>query len=146
MGALAEALMAYAQPLIDATDGSMEELQKALNFSQIFWNLSLMPEKDRASAIDAMQSSLKLNDEEFDLFRRNMVDPMIARYRDMFGGTALSGGARRSHLMPVPSDELSMEMAPSRSSTATRLEKPKAGRNEPCPCGSGRKYKICCGR
>lgn len=22
---------------------------------------------------------------------------------------------------------------------------PKAGRNEPCPCGSGRKYKTCCG-
>jgi len=23
---------------------------------------------------------------------------------------------------------------------------PKVGRNEPCPCGSGKKYKICCGR
>jgi uncharacterized protein YchJ len=23
-------------------------------------------------------------------------------------------------------------------------ETPKVGRNEPCPCGSGRKYKICC--
>jgi uncharacterized protein YecA (UPF0149 family) len=22
---------------------------------------------------------------------------------------------------------------------------PKVGRNEPCPCGSGRKYKKCCG-
>lgn len=22
---------------------------------------------------------------------------------------------------------------------------PKVGRNEPCPCGSGRKYKRCCG-
>jgi uncharacterized protein YecA (UPF0149 family) len=21
---------------------------------------------------------------------------------------------------------------------------PKAGRNDPCPCGSGRKYKKCC--
>ena len=25
-----------------------------------------------------------------------------------------------------------------------RLELPKAGRNEPCPCGSGKKYKKCC--
>lgn len=24
--------------------------------------------------------------------------------------------------------------------------KPKVGRNDPCPCGSGRKYKHCCGR
>lgn len=23
---------------------------------------------------------------------------------------------------------------------------PKIGRNDPCPCGSGRKYKKCCGR
>jgi uncharacterized protein YecA (UPF0149 family) len=22
---------------------------------------------------------------------------------------------------------------------------PKVGRNEPCPCGSGQKYKTCCG-
>ena len=24
-------------------------------------------------------------------------------------------------------------------------EKPHAGRNDPCPCGSGKKYKKCCG-
>jgi uncharacterized protein YecA (UPF0149 family) len=23
---------------------------------------------------------------------------------------------------------------------------PKVGRNDPCPCGSGKKYKKCCGR
>jgi len=22
----------------------------------------------------------------------------------------------------------------------------KVGRNDPCPCGSGKKYKKCCGR
>ena len=22
----------------------------------------------------------------------------------------------------------------------------KIGRNDPCPCGSGRKYKLCCGK
>ena len=25
-------------------------------------------------------------------------------------------------------------------------ESPKVGRNDPCPCGSGKKYKKCCGR
>jgi uncharacterized protein YecA (UPF0149 family) len=24
-------------------------------------------------------------------------------------------------------------------------EEPKVGRNDPCPCGSGKKYKKCCG-
>jgi len=27
-----------------------------------------------------------------------------------------------------------------------RLEGPKVGRNDPCPCGSGKKYKRCCGK
>ena len=26
-----------------------------------------------------------------------------------------------------------------------RYETPRTGRNEPCPCGSGKKYKKCCG-
>ena len=27
-----------------------------------------------------------------------------------------------------------------------RLDQPKVGRNDPCPCGSGKKYKKCCGQ
>ncbi len=27
-----------------------------------------------------------------------------------------------------------------------RREEPKVGRNDPCPCGSGKKYKKCCGQ
>ena len=29
---------------------------------------------------------------------------------------------------------------------AGRRSAPKVGRNDPCSCGSGRKYKMCCGR
>jgi preprotein translocase subunit SecA len=36
--------------------------------------------------------------------------------------------------------ELKLDLAPVRRDT------PKVGRNEPCPCGSGKKYKNCCGR
>lgn len=28
----------------------------------------------------------------------------------------------------------------------TVVKGPKIGRNDPCPCGSGKKYKYCCGR
>jgi SWIM/SEC-C metal-binding protein len=27
-----------------------------------------------------------------------------------------------------------------------RIAEKKVGRNEPCPCGSGKKYKKCCGK
>ena len=27
-----------------------------------------------------------------------------------------------------------------------KIVEKKVGRNEPCPCGSGKKYKKCCGK
>ncbi|WP_111412402.1 preprotein translocase subunit SecA [Billgrantia lactosivorans] len=36
--------------------------------------------------------------------------------------------------------------APAADSRPVRREGPKVGRNDPCPCGSGKKYKQCCGQ
>ena len=33
-----------------------------------------------------------------------------------------------------------------RESTTHRRSEPKIGRNDPCPCGSGQKFKKCCGK
>ena len=33
-----------------------------------------------------------------------------------------------------------------KKSRTVRRATPKIGRNDPCPCGSGKKYKHCCGR
>jgi preprotein translocase subunit SecA len=40
---------------------------------------------------------------------------------------------------------LTQSAATATKSAATRTKK-KVGRNEPCPCGSGKKYKRCCGK
>jgi uncharacterized protein YecA (UPF0149 family) len=32
-----------------------------------------------------------------------------------------------------------------RAAAPVRRDTPKVGRNDPCPCGSGKKYKKCCG-
>jgi preprotein translocase subunit SecA len=44
---------------------------------------------------------------------------------------------------PAPAEAPAPEEAPARP---VRREAPKVGRNDPCPCGSGKKYKQCCGR
>ena len=36
--------------------------------------------------------------------------------------------------------------APASEGRPVRREGPKVGRNDPCPCGSGKKYKQCCGK
>ena len=35
---------------------------------------------------------------------------------------------------------------PNKAKKATPKRVKKIGRNEPCPCGSGKKYKNCCGK
>lgn len=38
------------------------------------------------------------------------------------------------------------ELYKEQKSSRTVVKPPKIGRNDPCPCGSGRKYKQCCGK
>jgi preprotein translocase subunit SecA len=46
--------------------------------------------------------------------------------------------------MGMPSGEAEAE--PTEKEGTYRREAPKVGRNDPCPCGSGKKYKQCCGK
>ena len=38
------------------------------------------------------------------------------------------------------------EASPGADGRPLRRENPKVGRNDPCVCGSGKKYKQCCGK
>ncbi|MGA2148003.1 MAG: SEC-C metal-binding domain-containing protein [Bryobacteraceae bacterium] len=45
---------------------------------------------------------------------------------------------------PQPDQEVEPENLYKNAQQPYRRSAPKIGRNEPCPCGSGRKYKRCC--
>jgi hypothetical protein len=47
---------------------------------------------------------------------------------------------------PVLSDEKRKEIAKSYKQSMIFIRDAKVGRNDPCPCGSGKKYKACCGK
>lgn len=138
MGAIGEAFAAYAQPLLDQTDGSEEQLNKAFMVSQLCYNLALMPTESQETAIAEMRPSLNMNDEEFDDFRNSIVVPMLQRHQEMFPqmhgrdlGTLLRGGTT----------------VPERSRKVSSADAfPGTNRYAPCPCNSGRKYKFCCGK
>lgn len=130
MGAIADAIVAYAQPLLDQTDGSIDQMNRALAIAQMCWNLALVPENDRDDALEEMKPTLKMTDEEFAEFRKHMVVPMIQRHREMF--PRMHVGSKQN------SSTVSVVSAPTK-------KYPGTGRNAPCPCGSGRKYKLCCG-
>lgn len=42
--------------------------------------------------------------------------------------------------------ERQKELYKEQKSSTTIVKDKKVGRNDPCPCGSGRKYKQCCGK
>lgn len=138
MGAIAESIASYAQPLLDGTDGSVDQMNRALALAQLCWNLALMPEAERTEALRELRPNLKMGDDEFEAFQRTVVVPMIRRHEEMFpglhgrGAMGLSSGTSASGPRTTP--------------PVSREKYPGTGRNEPCPCRSGRKYKRCCGR
>jgi preprotein translocase subunit SecA len=90
-----------------------------------------------------------------------MLESTEDRVTDIIFKVHLEAGARaRSvwHVSQTAHDEVSQfAMAEQQRAAAQapqgevkvkqiRLDKPKVGRNEPCPCGSGKKYKKCCGK
>lgn len=46
----------------------------------------------------------------------------------------------------ILSKEKRKEIKAAYNSTKTVVKEDKIGRNDPCPCGSGKKYKKCCGK
>lgn len=45
----------------------------------------------------------------------------------------------------ILTEEKRKELYKIEKSSKTIVKPPKVGRNDPCPCGSGKKYKKCCG-
>lgn len=60
--------------------------------------------------------------------------------------------AKASWLYELPqwdsilSEERRKELYKEQKKSGTIVKGPKIGRNDPCPCGSGKKYKKCCGK
>ena len=61
----------------------------------------------------------------------------------MSGDIDLSGTAKQQMDAEEAGEDPSEAQAPR---LEFHREKPTAGRNDPCPCGSGKKFKNCCGR
>jgi uncharacterized protein YecA (UPF0149 family) len=131
LGILAESMMKYAQPLIDDTDGSVEELDKALSIARICWNLSIMPEEEREECFASMRSDTEMSKDEFLDFKDNVIESMILRHKKMF-----------PNMFPKLSKQAIRESEPQR---LRETKYPGTGRNDPCPCHSGKKHKKCCG-
>ena len=85
--------------------------------------------------IETMEEDTEVSLEfDMELLYKNMVD------------------ARADWLYELPqwdtllTEERRKELYKEQKKSGTVVKEKKIGRNDPCPCGSGKKYKFCCGK
>jgi preprotein translocase subunit SecA len=79
----------------------------------------------------------------FQQFLGSLPQQTVHQSSSAFGGT--STGSTGGGGAPRPSDIVSEATEALAKAKPVRTG-PKVGRNDPCPCGSGKKYKQCCGK
>ncbi|PTX95460.1 preprotein translocase subunit SecA [Spartobacteria bacterium LR76] len=82
------------------------------------------------------------NLQAFEMLLRSLPQNLLQA--DVPGLTSPAEPRPQQAAAPAPAQ--AAPAAPQHIEMAIKRELPKAGRNDPCPCGSGKKYKNCCGR
>lgn len=118
--------------------GTVKELAEKYNievFTMVGFLDGINDSLKEANPIETMEEDTEVNlvfDKE--LLYKNMVDAKAEWLYELPQWDAI--------FTPERKKELYKEQ---KNSGTIRKEK-KIGRNDPCPCGSGKKYKKCCGR
>ena len=102
------------------------------------------PDYDYGDALLGIYHMLKQSltpDMAYDLLLKNEILPKLS---DKSKRELLSAMERWSEVirMPFLNGNTVREL---RAQAAQQPSVPKIGRNDPCPCGSGKKFKHCCG-
>ena len=97
------------------------------------------------------QVTIRQEDEAAAIERRRQQELAREQMRFQHQSVSALGGATAAApepgRQPAPGQSQAgpMTAQPPRTQPFVR-DVPKVGRNAPCPCGSGKKYKVCCGR
>lgn len=123
-----------------------------INWMSQIENMQIMKDEILARQFGQQDPIFAYKKEGFDMF-----DSMVAKIKEMTCKTLLNAQIRREPApQPAPAKiiftgkELTPEERAKKEKAKLKVQKtvindkPKAGRNDPCPCGSGKKYKNCC--
>ena len=127
-------LTEYKNDGFDMFDEMLDSIRTQV-MSRVFKvRVQLSPEAQAQRKIMAERMQQKMNAQHSEAQSISQVQQRNAQ-------TAMSGESARRQT------QNSVMQSRTQSSTVTvRRSSPKVGRNDPCPCGSGKKYKQCCGR
>ena len=81
---------------------------------------------------------------------RLLLDALITALHDNTSqapkGNTPNESFRREKKLPEPFPKETFRAEQENEKINTPVKRTKVGRNDPCPCGSGKKYKNCCGK
>ena len=107
--------------------------------------------EDHIDAMDSLKSGMYLRSyaqrnpvEEYRFEGFAMFDEMIAAIREETVRLVLTIPVKVER--PTQREQVLKPDAPNAGSNTPFRSEKKVGRNDPCPCGSGKKYKNCCGK
>jgi preprotein translocase subunit SecA len=129
---------AYAQkdPLVEYQNEGYEmfiNMMDAISEEAVEFIFKAQPVRDE----DLSLSSLKSSDTDFDLSHPE-IEGLSSRMK-----MEEQGGEESSQPRPVSQQDAE---EPVTVNIPYKRQSEKVGRNAPCPCGSGKKYKKCCGK
>ncbi|NWN82338.1 MAG: preprotein translocase subunit SecA [Halomonas sp.] len=78
--------------------------------------------------------------------RPEEVEELERQRRETLEREKATAASRHEEPDTTTDETEAMAPAPGADGRPVRREGPKVGRNDPCPCGSGKKYKQCCGK
>lgn len=115
------------------------EIKQAYNDNLIYEDVIDLPDIDKVMAKGKENVLMKLKNSRDQLITNTITE---MEWWDCFQPQ------KWSEYIPEKSDKTSSSLLfanPIRPVTTYVREERKIGRNDPCPCGSGKKYKKCCG-
>lgn len=141
---------------IDFEDIEREVLLRMvdINWMSQIENMQIMKDEILSRQFGQQDPIMAYKKEGFDMF-----DAMIDKIKETTCKVLLNARIRRQPPEPAPEPVKILftgkELTPEERAAQKQKQKlqvqktiyndkPKAGRNDPCPCGSGRKYKNCC--
>jgi preprotein translocase subunit SecA len=152
-----EEMLRRAQTLYDEkntlmTDEVMREAERVILLRNVDrqW-------MDHIDAMDALEDGIRLQAygqrDPVALYKiegSNMFDEMIDEIRSNTVRQVLSvmprTNIKRENVVKITGASHGGDATPVRHTPVKKSEAEKVGRNDPCPCGSGLKYKKCCGK
>ncbi len=100
----------------------------------------MIGEVDRDAVAMVYKLQVNIPDKELAERQRRMQQQNLVATHQETTGLGLTGSSAAEASNPI------VEGSKRGKTQPIRREGPKVGRNDPCPCGSGKKYKKCCGR